>query len=366
MKTPSDHWRDLADADAVEMPLQPDERAFLEEYADDEDVARERTLYDEIARLGEPGEAREEDRARAQAALAELAGRRRGVSRWAVAAITGVVAAAAAGALWIYAQPSELSPDTVAQPRVADGSFMLAESRIEAGEPMPAGEWVRATKHACVDLHGGRACFGAGSELRILDGMVELREGLMQVDAGSVSLMDDQGIRALEAGESLDLTPREVAKVEAREALPPAAPKVEREADEAPRGKARPKAGSGKGAGQMLAEARHLANKGRLGEAVQAYGALRRAHPGSAEAHAANVSIGQLQLRRGKVSAGLSAFDRYLSRGGGALAEEARWGRVEALQRLGKKGARDRAIDRLLAEHPHSVYAPKAKALRGH
>jgi hypothetical protein len=61
----------------------------------------------------------------------------------------------------------------------------------------------------------------------------------------------------------------------------------------------------------------------------------------------------------------LEAFDRYVGRGGGGLGEEARWGRVEALHRMGKKSARDRAIDRLLAAHPNTVYAPKARALRG-
>jgi hypothetical protein len=371
MKTPSQHWRDLADADAVETPLQPDERAFLEEFCDDEDVELERALFEEIAALGEPGAVRDDDRVRAQETLAELSARGGGVSRWAVAGIAGVLAVAAAATLWIFARPSEMSPATVAEARVSDGSFMLAESRIEAGETVPGGEWVRTSTRACLDVDGGRACFDPGSELRVLDGIVELRKGLMQVDEGSVSLMDDEGIRALEAGESLQAAPREVAKVEPPKVKPvaPAPPPDEAELDvdedTAPRSRAKPKAGSGKSAGQMLSEARQLANKGRLGDAVSAYGALRRAHPGSAEAHAANVSIGELQLRRGKASAALSAFERYLGRGGGALAEEARWGRVEALHRMGKKSARDRAIDRLLAAHPHSVYAPKAKTLRG-
>lgn len=371
MKTPADHWRELADADAVETSLQPDERAFLDDFEGDDDVEAERALFDDIAALGDPAPLRADDRARAEATLEQFRARQGGVSRWAAAGIGAVLATAAAATIWIFASPTELAPATVAEARVSEGSFMLAESRIEAGEAIPGGEWVRATARTCVDLESSRACFDPGSELRILDGVIELRKGLMRVDEGSVSLMDDEGIRAVEAGESLSASPQELAQREVPTTKPKGVePPPEEEPAVATGGAAEPRkakarASVDKSPGKMLSEARQLANKGKLGDAVNAYGALRRAYPGSAEAHAANVSIGQLQLRRGKAGAALAAFDRYLGRGGGALAEEARWGRVEALHRMGRRGARDRAIDALLRAHPHTVYAVKAKALRG-
>jgi TolA-binding protein len=370
MKTPSDHWRALAEAETVDTPLQPDEQAFLDDYDGDEDVELERDLFDRIASLGEPGPVREDDRARAEATLGEFRARQGGVSRWGVAGIAGVLAIAAAAALWIVAKPSELTPAMATEAQVSEGTFMLAESRIESGEAVPGGEWVRTSVRSCIDIESSRACFDPGSELRILDGVVELREGWMHVDEGSVSLMEDEGIVSIEAGESREVAREQVAKVveapklERKPAVAPTEEIAITETDDAPR-KSKPRATPGKSAGQMLSEARQLANKGKLGDAVTAYGSLRRVHPGSPESHAANVSIGQLQLRRGKASAALEAFDRYLQRGGGGLGEEARWGRVEALQRMGKKSARDKAIDKLLAAHPHSVYAPKAKALRG-
>jgi tetratricopeptide (TPR) repeat protein len=127
--------------------------------------------------------------------------------------------------------------------------------------------------------------------------------------------------------------------------------------------KVAPKPTPSEPASKMLADARALANAGDLSRAAAAYDALRRAHPDSPDAHAANVSLGQLQLRRGRAKEALAAFERYLKRGG-ALAEEARWGRVQALQRLGRASALDRAVDDLLAHHPHTVYADDARALR--
>ena len=68
-------------------------------------------------------------------------------------------------------------------------------------------------------------------------------------------------------------------------------------------------------------------------------------------------------MRRGRAKAALRAFSRYLSRGGGALAEEAHWGKIRALHRLGRRSARDAAIDALRRGHPASVYLDRVSAL---
>ena len=67
---------------------------------------------------------------------------------------------------------------------------------------------------------------------------------------------------------------------------------------------------------------------------------------------------------RGYTGDTLTAFGRYLERGG-ALAEEARWGRVRALDGLGRAAARDTAIEALLAAHPGTIYADEAASMRG-
>jgi hypothetical protein len=107
--------------------------------------------------------------------------------------------------------------------------------------------------------------------------------------------------------------------------------------------------------------------RGRLGEgdeagAAKAYAALIEAHPSSAEAQAARVSLGQLRLAAGRHKAALALFERYLQRGG-PLAEEARWGEIQALAALGRDEALAAAVDRLVREEPRSVYRTRAQAL---
>lgn len=183
-------------------------------------------------------------------------------------------------------------------------------------------------------------------------------------ESGPASLAEDQ---AVPEGETVAVPSPEPQRVAPKPAAPPAEPEPSVIVDEPvvtpPVRKPAPREDRSKTASQMLAEARALANAGALARAVAAYDALRRAHPDSADANAANVSIGELQLRRGRAREALRAFERYLERGG-ALAEEARWGRVRALDALGRTDARNRAIDQFLAAHPHTVYAREAKAMK--
>jgi outer membrane protein assembly factor BamD (BamD/ComL family) len=113
-------------------------------------------------------------------------------------------------------------------------------------------------------------------------------------------------------------------------------------------------------AAQMLSAARGLRAQGRLGEAAQAYRALQSAHPRSAEARASQVSLGDLDLSLGNPSSALRSFEAYLA-GGGALAQEARYGRIRALQALGRKAQERAATEEFLRLYPDSV---QARALR--
>lgn len=364
-------WDALADAAALGEPLSADERARLEANLD----PRERSLYIGIAALADDVAPSEEDRGRAeqtlqrfrasQAAAAGARTRRR---------VLGVaLALAAALVLWTMWPRDAIVGTAELDATVVEGGFVLAGDTLGRGASVPGGQWVAARGDACLELAQGRACFDDGSELRVHDGALELRRGAVRIEQGTLSLRVDHETLRLNAGEqrAVPVPPpqQRIAVAPARE-LPPApavsASQPERTAPVtavAPVRRASREPSASAPSGEMLAQARSLANAGELARAAAAYEALRRAHPGSAEAHTADVSLGQLQLRRGRAKDALAAFDRYLRQGGG-LAEEARWGRVQALHRLGRTAASDRAIDELLRSHPQSLYADDAKALR--
>lgn len=111
-------------------------------------------------------------------------------------------------------------------------------------------------------------------------------------------------------------------------------------------------------AANLLARARELRGEGRYAEARDTYLELEAAHPSSAEAHAAFVSLGDIELSQlGDAASALRAFEAYLSTGG-VLSEEASFGRIRALEALGRGAEARAAIDAFLAEFPASLHAP--------
>lgn len=112
----------------------------------------------------------------------------------------------------------------------------------------------------------------------------------------------------------------------------------------------------------LLAQARRLMREGRYAEAEQSYEAIGRAFPGSEEAHAVLVSLGQLELvQLGAPQRALSRFDAYLARGG-ALSEEARAARILTLRKLGREREEASAIREFLAKHPRSFETAQMRA----
>jgi tetratricopeptide (TPR) repeat protein len=100
----------------------------------------------------------------------------------------------------------------------------------------------------------------------------------------------------------------------------------------------------------------------RYREAAATYRRLFSLHPKSAESRASLVSLGELQLSElGEPKGALESFDAYL-RGGGALVQEARYGRIRALAKLGRKGDERRAIEQFLTDYPRSVQASSLRA----
>lgn len=115
-------------------------------------------------------------------------------------------------------------------------------------------------------------------------------------------------------------------------------------------------------ADDLLKRAQKLYTTGDMAGATAAYRALVARYPGSGEARAALISLGQLSLAGGRPAEALANFDRYLA-SGGPLSTEARVGRIAALRSLGRTADERAAIEQLLAQvGDSSVHAARLKA----
>lgn len=123
-------------------------------------------------------------------------------------------------------------------------------------------------------------------------------------------------------------------------------------------------AGQGPSAEELLARANEARRRGELRGAARLYRVLQRTYPSSREAAVSRVTLGRLLLDGlGEASAALPEFDRYLAaHPGGVLAEEARVGRALALGRLGREAEERAAWRDLLAHHPDSLHADRARS----
>ncbi|MDI3288199.1 tetratricopeptide repeat protein [Polyangium sp. 15x6] len=129
----------------------------------------------------------------------------------------------------------------------------------------------------------------------------------------------------------------------------------------------RGKVSAGSSADELLGEAQAALAAGRTRDAITTYQTLLARYPESSEARAALVSLGRLSLAGGSATSALGYFDRYLASGGGALVIEAHYGRIQALQQLGRAGEAQAAIDDFLTRHGDSVYATRLREQRkGH
>ncbi len=305
--------------------------------------------------------------------------------------------------------------------RASAGTWVAQQdrSRVELGESLPLAVWLVAEDKACGELKGASVCAEQGSVIRIHrkrgrkmtlelrqgsvtvrgaidvstaagtlqgdDGShydVRLDEGVVEVavHGGALQVLEPSATRSLGEGESLRLgeAPAPAAPAveaslvpEPSPAAEPAAPEPEASADSnadpdpqpTPRSR-RPSSRSTPPAdpGELLSRARTLRGQGDRRGAARAYASLIDAHPGSTEAQAARVSLGQLRLRSKKYRAALALFRRY-RKGGGPLAEEALWGEIQALAGLGREQALGEAVEELARRFPRSVYRNKAEEL---
>lgn len=301
-------WELLADAVAVGDRLPDDDARFVDDL-DDLDAQTERDVYAALADLGRTEAVTEADLTTAEQLLVARRGaaepRRRG---WAI----GIGVAAAA--IVVLA---------IGLPRAISG--------IRDGDAEPSA--------------GGLLSDVDGREADVRDATRDgTREGVRSRGGAKAPAQPEEAEPEPEPEAEPEPEPDEVRILEDGEPEPAVKRKPARAPEPPP------------SAGEMLAQARELVLDGAEGKALSVYEKLRRAYPSSSEARVANVSIGEIQLQRGKASAALAAFDRYLASGGGSLREEALWGRVRALHRLGRTQARDEAAERLRTKFPKSVY----------
>jgi TolA-binding protein len=114
---------------------------------------------------------------------------------------------------------------------------------------------------------------------------------------------------------------------------------------------------------EIFAAANEARRRGDPQKSFELYNELARKYPGSREETTSRVLLGRLLLDRGaEPTQALGLFTRYLDENpGGTLAEEARLGRALALTRMGSAKEERHAWQQLLAFHPNSIHAERAR-----
>jgi TolA-binding protein len=116
-------------------------------------------------------------------------------------------------------------------------------------------------------------------------------------------------------------------------------------------------------AAELFAMANDARRLGRTEEAVAGYRRLQKEHPSSAEATTSRVALGRLLLDKlSDATAARGQFAGYLAASpDGTLAEEARAGLALSAMKLGDTVGERSAWQELLAKHPDSVHAARAR-----
>jgi len=111
----------------------------------------------------------------------------------------------------------------------------------------------------------------------------------------------------------------------------------------------------------LLTRAQGLRANGAYAKSAQLYQKLIRRYPESAEGGAALLSLGELELSvLGTPASALAHFEAYLARGG-RLVQEARYGRIRALGRLGQTTLEEAAIRDFVRDYPKSIQSQRLR-----
>ena len=404
MNPDCERWAELSDRDAEGQPLAVQERDFLRDHEQKcefcaHELAAFRGLLIPPNTEAEPSE-RELDQVLGR--VAETAAReRRTRQRWAAGA--SALALAAGVALW-FGRGAETVVDAsapavaqrTAEPDAAPTATPAAPTRpepsAESGCSQPVAGVVACTtastlitdrdldsKERFLELGRGHIVVSlapqpTGTSFSIVTAAgrvtavgtvfsVESKEdgtAVARVVEGKVAVRGKDGkSRLLRAGESLRLGDSKPAALTAAErerdisllpadvrALLSQAPNSSAAAGE-PAPAATPEA--------LLEQALRFRARGQFRRAADVYRKIHEANPGSAIGGTALVSLGELSLSSLNDARGaLTAFNTYLARGG-ALSQEAAFGKIRALRALGRTAEERSAIEQFLSQYPSAA-----------
>lgn len=304
--------------------------------------------------------------------------------------VGAVLAAAAAAALW-------LGPDLTRESPIlqADTSGSHQASWVLEREGSSLQGIIVTSEQTCGIREGARVCLDPKSRAEFeLDGNLKLHQGVAQVEAesrlvlelpgarvhasteaarfdataqavawtvsvesGSVTVTALGTSRVLVAGESIGSEPTtttSVVSVDLTTKPEPNAASADPKVPSTP--KPTPSADS------LLTKARSERAARDFAAAARTYELLLRTYPNLAKVRASHVSLAQLyQGPLDDPAKALHHFDEYLEHGG-LLAEEAHYGKIQALRSLGRSAAAQAERETFLVRYPDSAHAD---ALRG-
>jgi hypothetical protein len=114
-------------------------------------------------------------------------------------------------------------------------------------------------------------------------------------------------------------------------------------------------------AADLFEKGEKLRREGHADAAIATYRRLQSTFPDTAEARLSFAFGGELLLKQGRPADALAQFDRHLQLDG-EVGEEALAGRATALEQLHRTSEAVAAWKNLLARHPRSIYAERARA----
>lgn len=400
MSSSHQRWRDLLAAEARGEPLCDEDAAYLEAEVVDSDRAWEESLWQGLGGLAQrplsgerPDEEVEQaalqafwnDPAGASSELEAAPVRRR---RWPWVAGGAALVAGLAAAVSLVVTPGPNS-SAITEPVRATQSEPLAaapkgtRASLQAPTPPPAEQEAFEVPPGCVEDAGVIICLeGDGAVAKADDRAHRLDRGsalLRGSDESEPVWLDtplarlrggDAHFRATVSDDGRSLvvqvySGRVAAWRDGRRigyASASAPLYIERSRVEAPARPQRERQRAAKpSAGERLRRAQEQMTGGDIDGALETYRALVERHPNSPAARNALVTIGRLELKRGRSGDALEAFERYLRGPGRALREEAAYGAIRALRALGRTQAEQRAIEAFFVDHPQSVYVPRLR-----
>lgn len=414
-------WMAVSDRDALGEALSADETAFLRAHGQSCDACqREANVWHALAAIvDDPSEAPRPSR------VARTRAPQHRARRYVVAGMATIAAAALFGVRAPRHGEPTAAPSASAVPAALtwpDPTVVLATRpgvTIEVdglpagdGEKLGPGSSVVARQgSACLVVEPNiRACLAQGSVARVSElgaqRRLELRTGRVSVELDplppghSFGIVTAQGSAiAIGTAFSVEVPPGNAPVVtrvmhgrvlvratdgreqtvaaheqtSMRDAAPTALPAADEERQrallvpsddvetDAPDAAVPKTAPASKSASELLVAIRERHAEGDLDGAVASYRELFEQHRSSPQAHAALVPWGDLVLTRldDPVRA-LAAFDRYLVRGG-ALEEEAAFGRIRALRALGRVPAERAAIETFLQRFSDGPLVPSLR-----